>query len=701
MSKTTRRNYLDHQIPAELRELQRWCNWRLDANGKKEPLNGASCTDPATWLTYEEARDRWLNANGDGIRGLWFATGPVEDGDELAIAGFDLDHCVAEDGEIRDPRVEQIIRRLATYAEYSPTDGVRILGWFPVGTRSIRKEKLGFEFYASKRWLSITGNANLGAPRSLDVFTEEVPRSMFEFWTSESGKQERPKKERPAKAEAKPAPPANAKPKPARGSGRRFEDAGVPVDRMVKVAKKCLKLLTDERADDRGEWVAVMCSLKWIEEQTGTDLAKTWHKFSKRCPAKYDREDAQKVWDLYEAPPGDERLTLASLLYWASEDSGKAVAEIAGTRAAKGTRSKSKRSGKRGWSMATQTASNVEMEAVRWLWKGRIPRAKLTILAGDMGDGKSFVCADLAARLSKGIPFPDGFACPTGEILIVNTEDDPADTTVPRLFEAGADLAKIEIYFGIENNETGEKGRLDLARDLPLIEDFLEARPETQLVIVDPIGSFSGDRNLNAYHEVYTTLGPLNELASRYDTAILGIVHMNKAETLSAKHRVTGSTAILAAARCAWIVLRDPDSEDKRRRLFLPLKQNNSAGDDTGLAFRITADDPDGVAHIEWSDETVEATADEVLRRATAVRGEKQKDPDDLDAVRFLREVLKDGPVDSRQVESEARAYGISLKTCKRHKDKLDITVRRVGGFASEGHWEWCLPEHLETKEDT
>lgn len=124
MSKTTLRNYLDHQIPAELRDLARWCNWRLDDRGKKQPLDGASYTDPTTWISYEDARERWLT-NGEAIKGLWFATGPVEDGDELAIGGFDFDHCTKPDGEITNPKVEDIVRRLGTYAEYSPTDGIR------------------------------------------------------------------------------------------------------------------------------------------------------------------------------------------------------------------------------------------------------------------------------------------------------------------------------------------------------------------------------------------------------------------------------------------------------------------------------------------------------------------------------------------------------------------------------------------------
>ena len=139
---------------------------------------------------------------------------------------------------------------------------------------------------------------------------------------------------------------------------------------------------------------------------------------------------------------------------------------------------------------------------------------------------------------------------------------------------------------------------------------------------------------------------------------------MNKAETMSAKHRVTGSTAILAAARCGWIVLRDPDSDDRKRRLFLPLKQNNSAGDDTGLAFRITADDPDGVAHIEWCDDPVEATADEVLRRAA--RSEARRDARRIRTVSTRSGSSKRSSRTDRssrhRIEEEAKAAGTSFR---------------------------------------
>jgi predicted ATP-dependent serine protease len=38
---------------------------------------------------------------------------------------------------------------------------------------------------------------------------------------------------------------------------------------------------------------------------------------------------------------------------------------------------------------------------LRWLWPGRIPAGKLTVLDGDPGLGKSTLLCELAARISR------------------------------------------------------------------------------------------------------------------------------------------------------------------------------------------------------------------------------------------------------------------------------------------------------------
>ncbi len=50
---------------------------------------------------------------------------------------------------------------------------------------------------------------------------------------------------------------------------------------------------------------------------------------------------------------------------------------------------------------------DVNARRVHWLWPGRIPLGKLTLLVGDPGLGKSFITLDMAARVSRGAAWPD------------------------------------------------------------------------------------------------------------------------------------------------------------------------------------------------------------------------------------------------------------------------------------------------------
>ena len=50
--------------------------------------------------------------------------------------------------------------------------------------------------------------------------------------------------------------------------------------------------------------------------------------------------------------------------------------------------------------------------------------------------------------------------------------------------------------------------------------------------------------------------------------------------------RVSGSGAFVAVARSAWLVEKDPQDPDGKRRMIVPLK-NNIGDDQTGFAYRV------------------------------------------------------------------------------------------------------------------
>src|SRR6476619_2972464 len=51
--------------------------------------------------------------------------------------------------------------------------------------------------------------------------------------------------------------------------------------------------------------------------------------------------------------------------------------------------------------------SELAPQKVRWLWPDRIPLGRIPLLVSDPGLGKSLLTLDIAARVSRGAPWPD------------------------------------------------------------------------------------------------------------------------------------------------------------------------------------------------------------------------------------------------------------------------------------------------------
>jgi len=101
-----------------------------------------------------------------------------------------------------------------------------------------------------------------------------------------------------------------------------------------------------------------------------------------------------------------------------------------------------------------------------------LPLGKVTLLFGDPGLGKSFLTLDVAARISRSLPWPDGDgerAIPGGVVLL-SAEDDVADTIRPRLDAAGADARHVTLLQGVRYGDSQATGHFNLACDLPALE---------------------------------------------------------------------------------------------------------------------------------------------------------------------------------------------------------------------------------------
>jgi hypothetical protein len=336
-------------------------------------------------------------------------------------------------------------------------------------------------------------------------------------------------------------------------------------------------------------------------------------------------------------------------------------------------------------SFLTVRAGEVAAEPLRWLWPGRIALGKLTLIAGDPDQGKSVLTVDLAARVSRGAPWPvDGAACPRGEVLLVSDEDNAADTVRPRLDAAGADLGAVHILQAVAPQGEGAR-RLDLHHDLSALAGFLAAHPGVRLVCLDPLSAYLGDADNHGQAALRATLQPLGALAARAGVAIVAVLHHNKAgPRAGAMRRVSGSLAFVAIARASFLVTRDPSRPD--RRLLLPSK-NNLGQDSRGLAYRLTPG-PNGAPRIAWEPDFVTITADQALAGARP----EDPQPEQSEAAAWLRELLAEGSLPAAEVRRAAARAGLAWRTVHRAKKAAGIASRREG-FGRQATYTW----HLQT----
>lgn len=337
--------------------------------------------------------------------------------------------------------------------------------------------------------------------------------------------------------------------------------------------------------------------------------------------------------------------------------------------------------------------SDVEPRDVLWLWEGRIPRGRLSLLSGRPGEGKSMATMDWAARVTTGRAWPDGSPCALGSVVLVAGEDDPHDTIRPRLDAHGADPTRVHLLQSVVHVGRGGVTREEAftLADLRALESTLAQIPDCALVIVDPIGSFiGGGVDAHRDNEVRSILAPLATLAQRSGAAVLLVAHQRKGAAPHADDLVLGSRAFTGIARSVLHLLADPDDEE--RRLLLPGKMNLSRPA-AGLAFTIDGTPP----RIEWEPDPVELTADGALAAQASASGSRRTKRD-VAAV-WLQDFLSECARPATEVLAAAEAAGLAERTVRRAMDSAGVKPRKDG---VRGGWVWelapreCSERHAE-----
>jgi hypothetical protein len=315
-----------------------------------------------------------------------------------------------------------------------------------------------------------------------------------------------------------------------------------------------------------------------------------------------------------------------------------------------------------------QTMENIIIEDVDFIWGKRIPRGKLTLFDGDPGVGKSYMTLAIAARLSTGeaLPFDKEPEAPLRS-LILASEDEPGDTLKPRLEKLGADMSMIYI----------PNQALNLTADLinvDLIGKMIE-QTGAAFVVIDPISDFTGGKNTNQQHEVREVTRPLADIAKKTKAAIVLVRHLNKTPGGSALYRGIGSIAFVGAARAAFLFMKD---RENLGRAQMSHSKHNLSGAQPTIEYFIDAH----TGAFTFGGESSE-TADDILEKNSMNAKKRPRD----EAMGFLEETLKNGPLPANEVKELARKAGIKGDTLWNARQDLGIEPKKHG----QGAWYWRL----------
>jgi hypothetical protein len=331
--------------------------------------------------------------------------------------------------------------------------------------------------------------------------------------------------------------------------------------------------------------------------------------------------------------------------------------------------------------------SDVEPERVEWLWAGRIPLGKLTILEGDPGTGKSTLTIDLIARLTRGEAPPGG-----GDVrkaagaVLWTAEDGLADTVQPRLVAAGARLDRVG---------TRVTAEIEAYQPVPVTIEELEAlawdvkRVDAKLVVIDPLVAYLPvDAHIYNDSHVRQALTPLARFADQLGVAVVLVRHLHKRATGNPIYAGGGSIGFTGAARSVLLCAKDPDDPAGERRVLARTK-GNLAREVPSLAFRLK--DAGGTCALQWGGESAH-TAESLLREPDQRRGNALGE-----AQEAWRAILADGSLTAKQALSQLAELGISGMTARRAREQLGIKPRKVG---KTGPWVVELPpEDAQTPE--
>jgi putative DNA primase/helicase len=323
-----------------------------------------------------------------------------------------------------------------------------------------------------------------------------------------------------------------------------------------------------------------------------------------------------------------------------------------------------------------QTADQLKIPPMSWLWPGFAPEGNLCLIMGEPGVGKSQLAMDIASRITRGTEWPDGAAgIRPGGVAFFETEDSLGDT-LARADAAGADRSRL----------VASSDCLDLSTDAGIaeLERKISALRDIRALILSPFGMFFGEIKSYKDTDIRRLMVPLLAWAAKKKVSIIGVMHKGAGSKGRSAEDAAGPQAFGRRARvmlAAIVDQNDPafkQNPKKARRLLVGAKANNGR-DDMELPYRIVS--AGEASKIHWLEREQTEAGQDLDTAEVSILPTRRQRPDE-----WLRERLLQGEAPAADIEKEAREAGIPRATLYRIKDKAGVESER-GKFGGTAVW--------------
>lgn len=318
-----------------------------------------------------------------------------------------------------------------------------------------------------------------------------------------------------------------------------------------------------------------------------------------------------------------------------------------------------------------------------WLIKGVIPANQISIIGGDGGMGKGFLCAAIVRDLLDGhSQLWDKPAKKIKNVAILSSEDNLDEVLIPRYQAAGCDMDRL-LFAEISSLDRYQLDSPDVRK--------LYRHPDVDLVIFDPIQSFiPSELKMSERNQMRQIVKPILELGLETKTATLIVMHTNKTNSFG-RQKLADSSDFFDQSRfvmmCGWVA----DSENHDRYLAV-VKTNYGDYPETLIV---------NLQHTGiYKDDEIEDRAVYVIERNNKTPQELEQSQNDFRANEPLwkttaKEILEvlEGEEDHKMSSTDLRAYLECTEKIWRTASKYLKTEKKIEKELVQGVWYWKLVE--------